>query len=215
MGLSKSRQPGSRTAVGSRTRLLAYRSSPERKEGGHARRSAIINVKPAPRTSKEESDRKEEMATLKPRRLLATVVLTMLAAAVVFALPAIAAPQPLATLQAHLTTAKPGPGDPDGHGSAMIKVYKTKVCYSLTAMGIKPATEAHIHKGAKGKTGPVVVPTDQTSFKPPKPTSSGCSAIPNSLSKALMQNPSNYYVNVHNKPYPDGAIRGQLLIKGM
>src|SRR5918993_1147942 len=31
-----------------------------RKEGGHARRSAIINVKPAPRTSKEESDRKEE-----------------------------------------------------------------------------------------------------------------------------------------------------------
>ena len=31
-----------------------------RKEGGHARRSAIINVKHAPRTSKEESDRKEE-----------------------------------------------------------------------------------------------------------------------------------------------------------
>src|SRR5688500_19267047 len=31
-----------------------------RKEGGHARRSAIINVKPAPRTSKEESDRKEK-----------------------------------------------------------------------------------------------------------------------------------------------------------
>jgi hypothetical protein len=166
---------------------------------------------------KKATERKSgRVATLTPRRLLATVVLTMLAAAVVFALPAIAAPQPLATLQAHLTTAKPGPGDPDGHGSAMIKVYKTKVCYSLTAMGIKPATEAHIHKGAKGKTGPVVVPTDQTSFKPPKPTSSGCSAIPNSLSKALMQNPSNYYVNVHNKPYPDGAIRGQLrMMKGM
>jgi len=140
----------------------------------------------------------------------------MLAAAVVFALPAIAAPQPLATLQAHLTTAAPGPGDPDGHGSAMIKVYKTKVCYSLAVTGIKPATEAHIHKGAKGQTGPVVVPTassGQTSFDPPKPTSNGCSAVPSSLSKDLRQNPSNYYVNVHNKPYPEGAIRGQLRMK--
>jgi hypothetical protein len=153
---------------------------------------------------------------LKPRRLLATVVLTMLAAAVVFALPATAAPQPLATLTAKLTTAKPGPGDPNGHGNAMIKVYKTKVCYKISVMGIKPATEAHIHKGAKGQTGPVVVPTDQTSFNLPRPTSSGCEPIPSSLSTAIRQNPSNYYVNVHNKPYPEGAIRGQLrMMKGM
>jgi hypothetical protein len=141
----------------------------------------------------------------------------MMAAAVVFALPATAAPQPLATLTAKLTTAVPGPGDPDGHGNATIKVYKTKVCYMISVMGIKPATEAHIHKGAKGQTGPVVVPTassGQTSFNPPRPTSSGCSAVPAALSMKLRQNPSNYYVNVHNKPYPEGAIRGQLR-KGM
>jgi hypothetical protein len=135
---------------------------------------------------------------------------------VVIALPATAAPQPLATLEAHLTTAVPGPGDPDGHGSAMVKVYETKVCYTLAVTGIKPATEAHIHKGAKGQTGPVVVPTDQTSFNHPRPTSSGCEAIPSSLSMDLSQNPSNYYVNVHNNPYPEGAIRGQLrMIQGM
>jgi hypothetical protein len=151
---------------------------------------------------------------LKPRRLLATVVLTMLAAAVVFALPATAAPQPLGTLTAKLTTAKPGPGDPDGHGTAMIKVYKTKVCYRISVMGIKPATEAHIHQGAKGQTGPVVSPMDQTSYKPPRPTSSGCSPVSAALSTKLLKNPSGYYVNVHNKPYPDGAIRGQLR-KGM
>jgi hypothetical protein len=69
---------------------------------------------------------------------------------------------------------------------------------------------AHIHKGAKGVAGPIVVPTDQSSFNLPRPTSSGCEAIPSALSKKLRQNPSNYYVNVHNKPYPDGAIRGQL-----
>ena len=137
------------------------------------------------------------------------VVLTMLAAAVI-AIPATAAPQPLATLKAKLTTEKPGPGDPNGTGTATFKVYKTKLCYTLSVMNIKPATMAHIHQGAKGQTGPIVVPTDQSSFKLPMPTSSGCEAIPSSLSMQLRQNPSNYYVNVHNKPYPEGAIRGQL-----
>ena len=154
--------------------------------------------------------------TLNSRRLLATVVLTMLAAAVVLALPASAAPKPLATLRANLTTEVPGPGDPNGHGHAVLKVYKARVCYTLSARGIKPAMAAHIHQGAKGQTGPIVVPTDQTSFNLPRPTSSGCEPITSALSMKLRQNPSNYYVNVHNKPYPDGAIRGQLrMMKGM
>ena len=153
---------------------------------------------------------------MKPRRLLATVVLAMLAAVVVIAIPATAAPQPLATLNAKLTTANPGPGDPNGTGTAMFKVYKTKLCYTISVMNIKRATEAHIHKGAKGQTGPIVVPTDQSSFNLPRPTSSGCEPIPSSLSMQIRQNPSNYYVNVHNKPYPEGAIRGQLrMMKGM
>ncbi len=147
---------------------------------------------------------------MKSRRLLATVVLAMLAAAVVLAIPATAAPQPLATLMTSLAKAPPGPGDPNGHGQAVIKVYKARVCYTLRVSGIAPATLAHIHKGRAGVAGPVVVPTDGSSFKPPRPTSSGCEAIPLALSKKLRQNPSQYYVNVHNKPYPDGAIRGQL-----
>jgi hypothetical protein len=147
---------------------------------------------------------------LKSRRLLAPVVLAILAAAVVVALPASAAPQPLATLTAKLAKRPPGPGDPNGHGHAMVKVYKARVCYTLSVRGIKPATLAHIHKGRKGVAGPVVVPTDGSSFKPPRPTSSGCEAISNKLSNKLRQSPSHYYVNVHNKPYPEGAIRGQL-----
>jgi CHRD domain len=147
---------------------------------------------------------------LHSRRLLAPVVLAILAAAVVLALPASAAPQPLATLTAKLAKRPPGPGDPNGHGHAMVKVYEARVCYTLSARGIKPATLAHIHKGRKGVAGDVVVPEDGSSFKPPRPTSSGCEAISKRLSMKLRHKPSHYYVNVHNNPSPEGAIRGQL-----
>ena len=141
---------------------------------------------------------------MRSRRLLAAVVLAMLAA-LVLALPATAAPT---MLMANLTGEQevPGPGDPNGFGHAMVKVYKAKVCYALVVRRIKPATAAHIHVGPRGVAGDVVVtlntPTDGSSI--------GCEAISRSLSKKLKENPSQYYVNVHNKPYPEGAIRGQL-----
>jgi hypothetical protein len=54
--------------------------------------------------------------------------------------------------------------------------------------------------------GPVVV----TLKEPTDGSSEGCKAISKQLSKNLREPPSHYYVNVHNKPYPDGALRGQL-----
>jgi hypothetical protein len=143
---------------------------------------------------------------LNSRRLLAALVLGILAA-LMLALPASAA-TPLAHLETVMTGEKevPGPGDPNGIGKAKVKVFRAKVCYTLTAKRIAPATAAHIHKGRKGVAGPVVVP-----LKPPTDgSSSGCKDISRSLSKKLREDPHRYYVNVHNKPYPAGAIRGQL-----
>jgi hypothetical protein len=72
--------------------------------------------------------------------------------------------------------------------------------------GIAPATAAHIHVGAAGVAGPVVVP-----LAPPTGTSSGCvTGVSPELIKAITQNPQNYYVNVHNAEFPAGALRGQL-----
>src|SRR5687767_1058724 len=113
-----------------------------------------------------------------------------------------------ATLEASLTGEKevPGPGDPNGRGEADVKVYKAKVCYELEVERIKPAEAAHIHEGGPSVAGDIVVelkaPTDGSS--------EGCTPISKQLSKQLREHPSHYYVNVHNKPYPDGAIRGQL-----
>ena len=137
--------------------------------------------------------------------------LTLLAALVFTALLLTAVPvaaAPLATLQASLTGEKevPGPGDKDGSGHAVVKVYKAKVCYTLEVRRIKPATAAHIHRGVRGVAGPIVV-----TLKPPTDgSSSGCVAISGALSKKLRETPKQYYVNVHNEPYPEGAIRGQL-----
>ena len=135
--------------------------------------------------------------------LLAALVLALL---LIAAVPVMAAQR--ATLEASLSGEKevPGPGDPNGRGDADVKVYKAKVCYELEVERIKPATAAHIHRGGPSVAGPIVVelkaPTDGSS--------EGCKAISRQLSKNLRDNPSRYYVNVHNNPYPDGAIRGQL-----
>jgi hypothetical protein len=95
-----------------------------------------------------------------------------------------------------------GPGDPNGWGHAWVKVYKGRVCYKLEVKRIKPATDAHIHRGGPSVAGPVVVPLKAPTDGPSK----GCKAI----SEKLREHPWGYYANVHNNPYPEGAIRGQL-----
>jgi hypothetical protein len=143
------------------------------------------------------------------RRLFAAVVLALLAA-LVLAFPASGAP--LAHLETVLTGEQevPGPGDRDGIGKADVKVFRTSVCYTLTFKRIAPATAAHIHEGRRGVAGPVVVTLFDRPNNPVESRISRCKDISSSLSKALREHPGRYYVNVHNPPFPDGAIRGQL-----
>jgi CHRD domain len=114
------------------------------------------------------------------------------------------------TLTATLTGAAevPGPGDPDGSGQATITLNRGQgeICWELSVTGIAPATAAHIHIGAVGVAGPVVV-----GLAPPTGgSSSGCTSADPALIKAIRKNPEQYYVNVHNAEYPAGALRGQL-----
>ena len=117
---------------------------------------------------------------------------------------------PVTVLRAELTGEEevPGPGDPDRSGSATIIVIPSTntICYVLTAENIAPATAAHIHVGKRGEAGDVVVPLEPPTYG----ASGGCTQADPELVSNIQENPENYYVNVHNEPYPAGAIRGQL-----
>ena len=114
-------------------------------------------------------------------------------------------------LSATMTGAQevPGPGDPDGTGSATLWLNQglNKVCFAISVSNISTATAAHIHVGAVGVAGPPVVHLD-----PPDASgmSSGCVEADPALIKRIRANPAKYYVNIHNADFPDGAIRGQL-----
>ncbi|MGE5156087.1 MAG: DUF5979 domain-containing protein, partial [Betaproteobacteria bacterium] len=72
---------------------------------------------------------------------------------------------------------------------------------------ILPATGAHIHRGAVGVAGPIVVPL---SAPDAAGKASGCVKVERSLAKELIQHPARFYVNVHTTDFSGGAIRGQL-----
>jgi hypothetical protein len=117
------------------------------------------------------------------------------------------------SLKAALSPAEeiPGPGVKDGVGAALITVSGTKVCSELkSTMGEKP-TKAHIHKGAKGASGPVVVDL-MPAFTPGESAyqSNTCVDTPADVASQLIGDPGAYYVNIHSDGHPDGAMRGQL-----
>ncbi|MCI0714283.1 MAG: CHRD domain-containing protein [Chloroflexi bacterium] len=121
--------------------------------------------------------------------------------------PAVASGRPFSTTLTGAAEA-PGPGDPDGTGAAVITVNPglEEVCFKLKVSDIAPATAAHIHVGAVGEPGPVVVPL----VPPTSGESSGCIGVDQALALDIIRHPDNYYVNVHNAEYPAGALRGQL-----
>ena len=95
-------------------------------------------------------------------------------------------------------------GDPDGRGTAEVKITGRRVCWEIKVSRVQTIVAAHIHKGAPGVAGPVVVPFGKI-FK-----AKGCTTTTAAIAAAIEKKPAAYYVNVHNAKYPGGALRGQL-----
>lgn len=112
-----------------------------------------------------------------------------------------------AAAAANLTGAQEAPPvSTDASGKSTIKVGSDKsVSGTVTVSGFTP-TMAHIHSGAKGVSGPIIIPLKKdsdTSFSVPPGTK---------LTDAQYAEykAGNLYVNVHSAAHPGGEIRTQL-----
>ncbi|HET9539780.1 MAG TPA: CHRD domain-containing protein [Candidatus Limnocylindria bacterium] len=143
------------------------------------------------------------MRTRVPSLLLPAVLAAI--ASLALATAALAAPM---SFSADLTNG--GEGDEDGSGTATITIDPDtgEVCWDLTVEGIEPVTASHIHVGAEGASGDVVVPLDVDGFEG---SSSDCVDASDADLDAIIADPAGYYVNIHTEDFPAGAIRGQLV----
>ncbi|HET9485359.1 MAG TPA: CHRD domain-containing protein, partial [Xanthomonadales bacterium] len=100
------------------------------------------------------------------------------------------------------------PGDPDGTGSATIQLVGTTVNYTINVTNVTlPPTMQHIHSGAPGVNGPIVVDLPGAWVGG---TLSGSTTTTPETAAAIASNAASFYVNVHTTDFPDGAVRGQL-----
>ena len=125
--------------------------------------------------------------------------------------------------QVSSTGSKAITGDPNGRGSVYVFGVDgdpTTLCYVLevskvaeTELAPGNGRAAHIHRGAEGTNGPVEVnlawPQDGQAADCLTEGEAGKGLDPGEVQR-ILANPHDYYVNVHNTEFPDGAVRGQL-----
>jgi CHRD domain len=137
--------------------------------------------------------------------------------------------QTTVTLTARLSGAQEVPAaDPDGSGKAfvMIDVEAGEVCFDIKSLSdVGTPNRGHIHEGAAGVNGPIVVPFFELRVPPADPGAPATDPRNDALESGrlmdcvpgdpvilarIVANPGGFYVNVHNARFPGGALRCQL-----
>ncbi|MFG1707155.1 CHRD domain-containing protein [Nonomuraea sp. M3C6] len=103
-------------------------------------------------------------------------------------------------------------GDKNGRAAWLIWVSGTQVHFATAWKNIAAPTNGHIHRGVKGKNGPVVV--DFFAAKNGLPAGingiAGTGKASAKVASGIRHNPKGWYANLHTSEFPGGAVRGQL-----
>lgn len=99
----------------------------------------------------------------------------------------------------------PTPSAATGSGSLVVDPATREATGSITLSGIT-ATQAHVHIGAAGVNGPIIIPLSNTT--------ANVWAVPAntklSAEQLLAFKQGNLYYNAHSAQFPGGEIRGQI-----
>jgi hypothetical protein len=116
------------------------------------------------------------------------------------------------------------PADPDGKATARVEINLDdgQVCFDLRFDRIGTPTMAHIHgpNGPAGTNAGILVwffgPGHDPDGGPINPDdlergrAEGCTHFDKVALADVVENPDDYYVNIHNTRFGSGAVRGQL-----
>jgi hypothetical protein len=153
------------------------------------------------------------------RLVKVSILVGLVAATMVAPRPAIGEEGPIPTAPKQTTLVAdnmtgaqvvPGPGDPDGYGSARLPNASDEgqICWNINTELIDvPLTGALIQAGSAGQVGQVQLILFDNEYNPDP---SGCKFADNQLLRDLNQKSREFYLQINNVFYPSGGIRGQL-----
>jgi CHRD domain len=82
--------------------------------------------------------------------------------------------------------------------------------FSEAWRNLGPVVASHIHSGAVGVSGPIVVPFYGGALPAGTFAVAGSVTVAPALAQQINANPAGFYANIHTTEFPPGAVRGQL-----
>ncbi|MFC4015019.1 CHRD domain-containing protein [Nonomuraea purpurea] len=102
-------------------------------------------------------------------------------------------------------------GDKDGNALAVFRIHGERVDYAVRWQNVNAPSGFHIHRGAAGENGEVKIPFITTALPAQLHAVKGTVIVKDrDLLGRILNNPQNWYANLHNTEFGGGAVRAQL-----